>query len=512
MKTKTEEMLVMKLFRKTGLALCLSALVVAPVYADSHQNSGVNFDQLGAVLTQGTSYQVAAGDSLSKIAKQYYGSYDLWTAILNANEAALQGNAKNLQQGMTLEIPSLDDAMATNSAVSRVTTQAPQRAANTNLITAAELAALGLGGGVNGLLADDVLSEPLGEEPAKGSAWIYTEGVSRAIHREYLTFESAGRIAFLDQKLKEGDFVRKGQVLAYQEQSRPAASMASANAQVVSANTQLTSAQSQVSDAQAQLVQAQTQLTVAEAGRMEADANLMLAQRTFQRYSTLLKQKSASQQEYDEAQAKLVAAQAGSRKAVGQIHSAKAGINVAKTGIATAKAGVNNAKSGIASAKAGLGTAQVTKKESYLIAPISGMVARINIDQGSYYSPQYLQTQSEQQVFNTAPIILIDPTRFEVAVKLPSNQYDNVRVGATAYMDITKVNASLEERLPNEAAGPQKSLSSYKILGRVHSISPVLDTDLRNFIVTIRTTTGQQLLRDGESVSLWIERNLAKQK
>lgn len=498
MKTNIEEKLVMKLCCKTGLALCLSALVVAPSYADSHQNSGVNFDQLSSVLTQGTSYRVVAGDSLSKIAKQYYGSYDLWRAILNANNAALNGNAKNLKQGMTLAIPSLDDAMANKSLGGKSSTS--------NLITDAELAALGLGGSSD-VVSDNFISDPLGEEPVKGSAWVYTEGVSRAIHREYLTFESAGRIAYLDQNLKEGDFVRKGQVLAYQEQSRPAASMASANAQLVSANTQLTSANSQVSDAQAQLVQAQTQVTVAEAGRMEADANLVLAQRTFKRYSTLLKQKSASQQEYDEAQAKLVAAQASSRKAIGQIESAKAGIKVAHTGIATAKASVNNAKAGIANAKAGLGTAQVTKKESYLIAPISGMVARINVDQGSYYSPQYLQTQSEQQVFNTAPIILIDPTRFEVAVKLPSNQFDSMRVGAKAYMEITRVNASLEERLPNEAAGPQKALNSYKILGRIHSISPVLDTDLRNFIVNIRTTSGQQLLRDGENVSLWIERN-----
>ncbi|RVU83634.1 hypothetical protein EOL70_15005 [Leucothrix sargassi] len=356
-------------------------------------------------------------------------------------------------------------------------------------------------------LTEEVSTRDLrADPPARLSQWLYTEGVARAIRREYLTFESAGRIAYLDQNLKEGDRVRKGQVLAYQEQSRPASTMASANAQLVSANTQLTAALSQVSDAQAQLVQAQTQLTVAEAGRSEADANLLLAKRTFARYSTLLKQKSASQQEYDEAQAQLAVAEASSRKAVGQVAAAKAGITVANTGIATAKANVNSAKAGVANAKAGLGTAQVTKKESYLIAPIDGLVARINIEQGYYYSPQYLQTQSEQQVFNTAPIILIDPSRFEVSLNLPADQYDSLSIGADAYIDITNVNATLEERLPDETKGPSKALDSYRIRGKIHSISPVLNTDLRNFIVTVRTTTGQQLLRDGESVSLWIER------
>ncbi|MCB1640010.1 MAG: hypothetical protein KDI15_14305, partial [Thiothrix sp.] len=334
------------------------------------------------------------------------------------------------------------------------------------------------------------------------------------------TFENAGRIDFLDPNLKEGDWVKKGQVLAYQNQSRPAATVATADAQLVSANTQLTSArsqltvaQSQLADANAQLVRANTQLAVAEANRMEADANLQLAQRTFQRYATLLKQKSASQQEYDSAEAQLASARAAVRRSAEQINSARADINVAKTGITTAKANVETAKAGVTAAQAGVGTAKanlgsanVTKKESYLVSPIDGVVARINVEQGYYYSPQYVQLQSEPQLFNTVPIILIDPRQFEVTIRLPYDQFDNVKVGAESYIDIVDINASLEERLPSEVAGPQKALTSYPIRGRVYSVSPVLDTDLRNFIVTVRTTQGQNSLRDGENVSLWTRR------
>ncbi|PWQ96485.1 HlyD family efflux transporter periplasmic adaptor subunit [Leucothrix pacifica] len=489
MNINTQEYQAMKLCH-TGLrALCMFALLIIPFQAQSNQNGDLDLDQLATVMTKSTTYNVIAGDSLSKISNYFYGSHDLWGAILNANADQLPGGSTNIFPGMILNIPSLDDAMA-SSGVSEPT----------DSLNVADVAAL-LGGDISGALLTEV-SQPASEN----AKWVYTEGVARAIRREYMTFESAGRIAYLDPKLKEGDRVRKGQVLAYQEQSRSAASLASANTQLVSANTQLISSQSQVSDANAQLVRAQTQVTVAEASRSEADANLLLAKRTFQRYSTLLKQKSASQQEYDEAQAKLVSAQAAVRRAIGQINTAKADVNVAKTGIARAKASVNTAKAGIANAKAGLRTAQVSKKESYLVAPIDGVVARINIEQGYYYSPQYLQTQTEQQVFDTAPIILIDPSRFEVSIKLPAGQYDSVRVGQDAYIDITKVNASLEERLPNEAIGPTQALNTYKIRGRIHSISPVLDTDLRNFLVTIRTTVGHQLLRDGESVSLWIKR------
>ncbi|PWQ99588.1 LysM peptidoglycan-binding domain-containing protein [Leucothrix arctica] len=486
MNTNIQEYPLMKRCQQLGQVLCLSTFLMTLCQAQISLSNDSNLDQLAKVMTESTTYTVSRGDSLSKIAKYLYGRADLWGAIFNANAELLKGNPLAVQPGMQLSIPSLGQAEVSNDSILTGTSNVQAASSTTGYLNSSF------------------------DESVPQAKWLYTEGIARAIRREYMTFESAGRIAYLDPKLKEGDRVRKGQVLAYQEQSRPASSLANANAQVVKANTQLTSAQSHVTDANAQLVRAQTQVTVAEASRDEANANLLLAKRTFNRYSILLKQKSASQQEYDQAQAKLAAAQAAVRRAIGQVKAAGAGVSVAKTGIATAKANVNNAKAGINSAKAGLGTAQVTKKESYLVAPIDGVVARINIEQGHYYSPQYLQTQSEQQVFNTAPIILIDPTRFEVSLNLHADQYDAVRVGAEAYLDITKMNASLEERLPNQTAGPNKALGSYQIRGRIHSISPVLNTDLRNFLVTIRTTQGQKLLRDGESVSVWIPRGGAK--
>lgn len=491
MNSKTQAYQAMNLHhlcRQTGRILCLSALLTLPLPAETTLSSDSDPEQLAKVVTESSVYTVVSGDSLSKIAQHLYGRAELWGAIFNANAGQLQHNPTAIYPGMQLSVPSLNEALTTAvvelSETEGAGTVTPEQAQSGNI-----------------------------RQPSANHAqanWLYTEGIARAIRREYMTFENAGRIAYLDPKLKEGDRVRKGQVLAYQEQSRTAASLASANAQVVSANTQLVNAQAQVTEANAQLVRAQTQVTVAEAGRAEADANLLLAKRTFNRYSVLLKQKSASQQEYDEAQARLAAAEAAVRRAVGQINAAKADVNVAKTGIAAAKAGVNTAKSNINNAKAGLGSAQVGKKESYLVAPIDGVVARINIEQGYYYSPQYLQTQTEQQVFNTAPIILIDPTRFEISLNLHADQYGSVRVGAEAYLDIIQMDASLEERLPDETKGPDKALSAYQIRGRIHSISPVLDTDLRNFIVTIRTTTGHQFLRDGESVSVWVAKGAAR--
>lgn len=459
-RTKIREYSVKKHDQLPALAFCLSALLLIPSYAVSAEDdvnppaaiaadTGLERLELqGKVVTQGVEYTVATGDSLSKIAERIYGTHQLWVAILNANDEQLQGDPMALQPGMQLQIPALAEASANNELPERDEPDEGLPGEQAYLDQLENQSDSGMDDGMTGVGT----SKPV----IAGSNWVYTEGVARAIRREYLTFESPGRIAFLDPKLKEGDRVRKGQVLAYQEQSRSAASMAGANARLISANTQFTRAQSQVSDAHAQLVRAQTQLAVAKASRMEADANLQLAQRTFQRFSTLLKQKSASQQEYDEAQSRLASAKAAVLRTTEQINSAKAEINVAKTGINTAKAGIATAKANVADAKAGLGTAQVAKKESYLISPIDGLVARLNIEQGYYYSPQYLQTQTEQQAFNSIPIILIDPSRFEITISLPADHYDLLQVGAEAYIDIVSLNATLEERLPVEARGPKR--------------------------------------------------------
>ena len=57
-------------------------------------------------------------------------------------------------------------------------------------------------------------------------AWVYAQGTARAGEREFLSFESAGRVAYVDPRLDEGDRVRRGQVIAYQQQARAEASVA----------------------------------------------------------------------------------------------------------------------------------------------------------------------------------------------------------------------------------------------------------------------------------------------
>ena len=314
-------------------------------------------------------------------------------------------------------------------------------------------------------LADAIAAASIERAAVRRNApWVYTEGIARAIRREYLTFQNAGRIAYVDPNLREGMRVEAGQMLAYQEQSRTKSEIASADAQVIDA---------------------QTQLAVAQATSAEAMAQLRFATKTYERFKVLIEQDSASQQEFDQAKAQLESAHATAVKASRQIASVEAQINVARSQRAQA---------------------DVTKQDSQLVAPISGIIARFNIDQGYYYSPQLIQTSSEKAVLNTVPVVIIDTSRFEVTLKLRSELFDSLAVGGEAFLEIVDEEATLEDRLPDEMRGPQKAPGQYAIAGTIYSISPSFDTETRTFNVKIRTTRGAERLRDGENVALWLRK------
>jgi len=141
-----------------------------------------------------------------------------------------------------------------------------------------------------------------------------------------------------------------------------------------------------------------------------------------------------------------------------------------------------------------------------LRAPIDGVIARLNIERGDFYTPEVLQSQTEQEVLASIPVILLDPSAFEIEVNVPQNLLDVLVVGAPVLMDVVDLNATLEERTPDEEAGPPRPAKEYPVRGVVYSVSPVLDSDRQNFLIKVRTTRGAERLRDGSTVSMWIRK------
>lgn len=293
-------------------------------------------------------------------------------------------------------------------------------------------------------------------------AWVFAEGTARAIDREFLSFESAGRISYVDPELKEGDPISEGQVIAYQQQDRPEADVASARASVV---------------------EAQGQKAIAEASLEETEANLDVARNTYQRFQTLVDQRSASQQELEDARAKLEQARAAKTQAQRQLTAATSQIEAAR-------------------AQADL--ARVTAAESRIVAPIDGVLGRLNIEQGFYFSPQQIQSNSEAGALNTVPVVIIDPTAFEITVKLPSYAHRQVTVGSEVLLR-PGVGQGVAGRPDSQGTEtPSRAAQDFPIRGEVYAISPSVDPETRTFAVKLRTTEGADRLQDGEYLTAWI--------
>ncbi|MEQ5787946.1 hypothetical protein J3454_08590 [Erythrobacter sp. NFXS35] len=152
--------------------------------------------------------------------------------------------------------------------------------------------------------------------------------------------------------------------------------------------------------------------------------------------------------------------------------------------------------------------AEVTVSESRIIVPISGVIARLNIEQGRYFTPQLVQTQTEQTALDTVPVVIIDPASYEITVELPSYTRREVDSGDEALIRRIEAPApapceisALAGRTGN---APPIPIEQFRIFGRVFAVSPALDLETRTYDAIIGMTAGAQLLQDGEFVSTWI--------
>lgn len=256
-------------------------------------------------------------------------------------------------------------------------------------------------------------------------SWIYSQGTARSRQREFLTFTQQGLVSHVDENLRVGSRVKAGQLIANQAPER-----------------------------------VQADLQAAKAALAEAEANLALAEVTKRRYETLIEQRSASQQELDEATV--------------QIQQAKAAGDNARAQVAQAQLGVD---------------------ESRLVSPIDGVLARLNIEKGRYFMPSMLQVNAEQDALRTVPAMVIDPDNFEIRADLPSYNFRHVEPGARVMIGGDP---------PTSGHDIDPLADDERSAGRVHSISPSLDPETRTFEIIIHTEGNNPGLQDGEFVGIWI--------
>ncbi|MCG6156337.1 efflux RND transporter periplasmic adaptor subunit [Rubinisphaera margarita] len=290
------------------------------------------------------------------------------------------------------------------------------------------------------------------------------------MRREYLTFDRAGRVTYVrpgddGKDLREGATVKKGESLARLDDRQSQSEIDSAKAAVAEANAQLKAARAEI---------------------QQSVTQYQLAQSQFARTQRLFDQKATSRAEYDEAEA--------------NVKNSEAARDAAQTRLLSLE-------SSVAAAEARLRQATLALEEIEITSPIDGIIAYLNVEEGYYFMQSNVKTTSEAEALQTVPIVVIDPTEFEITVNIPA--FDSGLLETGLRVLIMTGGSSEADMIQTVSGTPPSDGTRTELLwtaqGEIFSVNPAVNPGGRSVQVQIRTVLGADQLRDGMFVTSWIE-------
>ena len=300
-------------------------------------------------------------------------------------------------------------------------------------------------------------------------ALVFGEGTARAVRREFLTFEDQGKITYVKvnadgQTVREGNRVqgpRKGEKLGE-----------------LLASLDKREHVEQLKVTGSNLVGSRQQVKIARAQINEAKAQQELAGDNLKRHEKLFKVKAISRYELDIARTR-------AKTALTVVNSAKARLEAAQSDVNAARARMKQAR--------------LPMERSSIYAPFDGILTYVNISKGDYFAPNLINSSSEEALLKTIPMVVIDPTQFEITLKLPYFEGFLVHPGQPAIIMV------LADIIPTPSdLKPGTPLQDGAVRGTVFSVSPAISPGGRAISVKVRTQKGPQTIRDGMFVTCWI--------
>ncbi|KAA1261902.1 Multidrug resistance protein MdtA precursor [Rubripirellula obstinata] len=293
-------------------------------------------------------------------------------------------------------------------------------------------------------------------------AWVFAEGTARSAQREYLTFEATGRVTKVTPE-KPGTPVKKGDILAELDKRTFAADVDAAMATIQDAKTQV-------------------EASLADADQAKTSSTLQ--RRQYERAQQLYRQNASSKQELEEA---------------------KAAMENAESAVQSAKARARSLSANIAVAEAKLKQAQIYLENAQIVSPIDGIVAYMNIEEGFYFTQNFVKTSSESEALSTIPFVVIDPSQYEVIVDVPSFDAERIKVGQKVIvLPGGTADQTILGTLEGKTNGATNTEAAWQASAEVYSVNPAINPGGRSVQVKIRTTGNVESLRDGMFVTCWI--------
>jgi HlyD family secretion protein len=293
--------------------------------------------------------------------------------------------------------------------------------------------------------------------------------------KNYINLGANAMGPLTDIKVKEGDHVRKGQVIAQIENTQAGADVAAQQAAIRSAE-----ADSSASEAAAKA--ADDAIATANAGLDKAKAELQRTKLNVDRAEELYKEKLLAKQDYDQKRAEYDTALAVIRDAETRIQQAKS----MKT---QALAQELSAQRRVAQAKAGLTRLDDVLQKYSVIAPLDGIVTNLPVRVGETVVPG-IQSSTASTVMTVADMSLIT-----AEVKVDETDIVNVKLEQRA--DITI------DAIPNKTfKGHVTEIGNTAILrstGLAASQSAVSSQEAKDFKVVIVLDNPPDDIRPGLS-------------
>jgi len=347
-------------------------------------------------------------------------------------------------------------------------------------------------------------------------AWVSSEGTMRAVEYQHLTFDTEGDVTYLSdtngRRLREGDRVSEGDLLARLDDRELVADVRQAEASVSEARQQRAAAAAEIAQAEAQVAQARSQVQEAQAQLQRAQSARTLAATNVERYRSLVNQGAVSELEFDQRQSTFVDSES-------QVATAQAGIASAQQQVASAQAQVTAAQqqlqareSAIATAEARLSQAEVALEGVSIYAPFDGIIAYLNVTEGEYFTPQVVTSQlggDYQGILERIPMVIIDPSQYEVLVDLTGPTGELVAAGQEALVASEVAPEAAPEAAPgsalSQATDSQSLIANARARGEVFAVNPAISPGGRAIEARIRLEpSATENVRHGEQVLTWI--------
>ncbi len=261
--------------------------------------------------------------------------------------------------------------------------------------------------------------------------------------------------------VREGDSVRAGQVLAKIRPDEYQSAVERGQAALNSAQ-----AQRQISAAGAESTSAQIEQLKAEKNRVAAQ--LEAAKSAHRRNEQLHREGVISQQDFENSLSNLRALESA-------YAAAEASLKAAEKNYASARENIRVAEFGISSAQATLKELRTSLQKTIVVAPVSGIVSKLNIEKGE-------RVVGTLQMAGTEMMRIANLHSMEVQVEVSENDILKVSVGDEADIE---VDAYLGRTFKGKVSEIASSASN--VTNALGAATVSLNTDqVTNFIVKVR--------------------------